>query len=662
MGALGHARKVAAGVLGGMALCLSACTSTGVVGQQPVAHEARLDAWPAPRRRPQPDAAIEARVAEILASMTLEQKIGQMTQPDIRSVTPDEVRQFYIGSVLNGGGAWPNGNKHAPAAEWAALSSAFYAASMSTDMAHPVPVIWGTDAVHGHNNVFGATLFPHNIGLGAARDADLMFRIGRSTARATRATGITWAFAPTLAVVQDQRWGRTYESFSSDPALVRQYASSYVRGLQGDLSGPLDALATAKHFLGDGGTFNGVDQGDTRVSLDELVRVHAQGYYGALDAGVQTVMVSYSSWNEAGVGERGTRMHANRYLITDVLKGRLGFDGFVVSDWNAVEQIPGCTRTRCAEAINAGIDMVMVPDEWRGFIRDTLEDVRSGAIPMSRIDDAVSRILRVKLRSGLFDADPGRLTFQVPAEAISDSELAREAVRESLVLLKNDGDVLPLARTSRVLVVGRGADSFSMQAGGWSRTWQGTENVNADYATGETLLTAIRAAVGEANVSFSETAEGVDVSRFDAVIAVIGEDPYAEGRGDVTFPASMSHSARYPADLALLNAVSGRGVPVITVLYSGRTVYANDLINRSTAFVAAWLPGTEADGIADVLFRAQSGRVAYNFTGRLPFAWPGGVCDSIGRSPLFPVGYGLRYGRGHAVARLTEEQPATCSH
>jgi beta-glucosidase len=655
-------KLAAAGALVGLALSLGACSSAGAgayASQQ--SGPERIEVWPSPPRRPRVDAAIEARVAQILAGMTLEQKIGQMTQPDIRWITPDEVRQFYIGSVLNGGGAWPNANKHASPAEWAALSSAYYAASMSTDMAIPVPVIWGTDAVHGHNNVFGATLFPHNIGLGAARDPDLIRRIGRSTARATRATGITWAFAPTLAVVQDQRWGRTYESFSSDPILVRRYASSYVRGLQGGLTGPGDVLATAKHFLGDGGTFNGVDQGDTRVSLDELVRVHAQGYYGALAAGAQTVMVSYSSWNEAGVGERGTRMHANRYLITDVLKGRLGFDGFVVSDWNAVEQIPGCTRTRCAEAINAGIDMVMVPEEWRGFIRETVEDVRGGVIPMSRIDDAVSRILRVKLRSGLFETDPGTMAAQTPRDAIEDTELAREAVRESLVLLKNDSAVLPLARSARVLVVGRGADSFSMQSGGWSRTWQGTENVNEDYATGETLLTAIRNAIGAANVVYDETGADVDVSQFDAVIAVLGEDPYAEGRGDVTFPATMSHTTRYPADLAVLEAVSGRGVPVIAVLYSGRTVYANDLINRADAFVAAWLPGTEADGIADVLFRSASGRVAYNFSGRLPFAWPGSACDSVGRSPLFPVGYGLRYGRTQSLRRLPEEQPANCS-
>lgn len=601
-------------------------------------------------------------MAAIVSHMTLEQKIGQMTQPDIRWATPDDVRRHYIGSVLNGGGAWPDMHKHAPPAEWAALSSAYYQASMSTGMAYPVPILWGVDAVHGHNNVYGATLFPHNIGLGAAHDPELVYRIGRSTARAVRATGITWAFAPTLAVVQDQRWGRTYESFSSDPALVRRYAESYVRGLQGELNGAGDVLATAKHFLGDGGTFHGVDQGDTRVPLSQLIGVHAQGYYGALDAGVQTVMVSYSSWNERGEGDRGTRMHANRYLITEVLKQRLGFDGIVISDWNAIEQVPGCTRTHCPEAINAGIDIVMAPEDWRGFIRETIEDVRRGDIPMSRIDDAVSRIVRVKLRSGLFDADPGAVARQFGADAIADRALAREAVRRSLVLLKNNDRVLPLAADSRVLVVGRGADNLSLQSGGWSRTWQGDENVNADFGVGESVLTAIRRSAGEANVVYSETGADVDVRGFDVVVAVLAETPYAEMRGDVTYPATMAHSARYPQDLAVLNAVAGRGVPVVTILYSGRTSYANDLINRSDAFIAAWLPGSEAGGIADLLFRAPDGTAPYDFTGRLPFAWPRTQCDSVGRGVRFPVGYGLSYARAQRVSQLAEDTRADCAH
>lgn len=650
--------------LGGLALApvlaLTGCESitTTRLGVD-LARDERLDPWP---QRPMArlDPVVERRIDQILSAMTLEQKIGQMTQAEIRSITPDDVRRHYIGSVLNGGGAWPGGDKHASPEEWAALASRFYQASMSSDMKTPVPVIWGTDAVHGHNNVYGDVIFPHNIGLGAAHDVNLVYRIGRGTARAVRATGITWAFAPTLAVVQDQRWGRTYESFSSDPALVRAYGEAYVRGLQGDLAGPGDVLASAKHFLGDGGTFNGVDQGDTRVPLQDLIATHAQGYFGALDAGVQTVMISYSSWNEQGVGDRGVRMHANRYLITTVLKGRLAFDGLVVSDWNAIEQVPGCSRTRCAEAINAGIDMVMVPDDWRGFIHDTLADVRSGAIPESRIDDAVRRILRVKIRSGLFERDPGAAAAATPAGA-DDVALAREAVRKSLVLLKNDG-VLPLPRAGRVLVVGKGADSFSAQTGGWSRTWQGDRNDNEDFGTGQTLLAAIREVLGPANVTYSPTGEGVDIHDFDAVVAVLAENPYAEGAGDVKFPAPMTHSLRYPEDLAVLDAVHGKGVPVVSVLYSGRTVYANDLINRSNAFVAAWLPGTEAGGVADLLFRSADGRPEYDFSGRLPFAWPGAPCDSTGRSALFPVGHQLRYATRREMGGLPELRTTTCGN
>jgi beta-glucosidase len=523
---------------------------------------------------------------------------------------------------------------------------------MSTDMSTPIPVVWGADSVHGANNLFGATLFPHNIGLGAARDPDLVYRIARSTARATRAIGIPWVFAPTLAVAQDQRWGRTYESFSSDPDLVRLYASSHVRGLQGGLNGPDDVIAAAKHFLGDGGTLGGKDQGSTQATPEDFVRIHAAGYLAALDSGVQTIMASHSSWDETASGKPGVRMHANRRLLTEALKQRLGFDGFVISDWNAIAEVPGCTRTHCPAAINAGIDMVMVPEDWRGFIAETMADVERGDIPMARIDDAVSRIVRVKLRAGLFDANPAASAAQAPADAIVDAALAREAVRKSLVLLKNERRVLPLSRASRILIVGKGADSMAMQSGGWSRTWQGDDNPNEDFGTGETLLAAVRAAVGAGKVAYSETGEGVDPAQFDAVIAVLAEKPYAEGEGDIAFPLSMAHSARYPEDLAALERVSGRGAPVVTVLYSGRTVYADDLLNRSDGFVAAWLPGTEAGGIADVLFRTLSGRVAHDFTGRLPFAWPGGPCESTPRASRFPVGYGLNYARPRRLGRL----------
>lgn len=606
------------------------------------------------------EAAMERRIAAIVAGMTLDQKIGQMTQADIRSVTPDQARQYYLGSILNGGGAWPNNHKHAGPAEWKALSAAFYGASMTTDMKTHVPIIWGTDAVHGHNNVYGATLFPHNIALGAAHDDMLVMRIARATARAARATGITWVFAPTLAVVQDERWGRSYESYSSDPALVRRYAGAYVRGAQGRLNGPADVIASAKHFIGDGGTFHGKDQGETRVSQADLITTHAPGYYGALGAGVQTVMVSYSSWNDISSGRNWGKMHGNRYLITDVLKGRLGFDGFVVSDWNAIEQVPGCARAHCPAAINAGIDMVMVPDDWKAFIANTVADVRAGTIPMARIDDAVSRILRVKMRSGLFDHDPARTA--IPASAIEDRGLAREAVRKSLVLLKNDAQALPIRPGKPILVIGKAADSFPDQSGGWSRTWQGTENDNGDYATGETLLTAIRKVAGPGRVTYSETAEGVDVSRYSAVIAVIGETPYAEMKGDIVYPAPAAHTSRFPEDLAALRRVSGRGVPVVSVFYSGRTVYANDLINRSDAFIAAWLPGTEAGGIADLLFRQAGKAQRYDFNGRLPFAWPADACSTgAGGHIMFARGYGLSYAKPARVGRLAEPAiPATC--
>ena len=612
--------------------------------------------WPTAQSRPlaaRNAAADEAAIRRIVAGMTLEQKIGQMTQPDIRSVTPDDARRYYLGSILNGGGAWPGMKKNATVGDWLTLSQRFYDASMSTDMAVKIPVIWGTDAVHGHNNVMGATLYPHNIGLGAADDPQLMMRIGHATARAVRATGITWVFAPTLAVVQNPRWGRTYESYSSDPALVRSYAESMIRGLQGDLKGGDDVLATAKHFLGDGGTFHGVDQGETRASEAELIGTHAAGYYGALRGGAQTVMISYSSWTDTAARRPWGKMHGNRYLITDVLKDRLGFDGLVVSDWNGIEQVPGCTKTRCPQAINAGIDLVMVPEDWKQFIADTMADVRGGAIPMARVDDAVTRILRVKLRSGLFDASPA--TGPHPdASAVGDSDsraIAREAVRKSLVLLKNERRTLPLSRNGRVLVVGAGADSMAAQTGGWSLTWQGSENNNSDFPGRETILGAIRSRVGAGQVDYSPEGKGVDPRRYRAIVAVAAETPYAEGKGDIVFPATMRHSARYPADFAALDRVSGKGVPVVTILLSGRPVSANDLINRSDAFVAAWLPGTESQGIVDLLFAGRNGRPTYDFRGRLSFDWPAGDCLRPGATQ-FRRGYGISYRHPANVLRL----------
>lgn len=616
------------------------------------ADEARTIAAWKPRPAPHRDARIEARIRQILSGMTLEQKIGQMTQPSILSVTPDEVRHYAIGSVLNGGGGWPGGNKHASVADWVKLAKAYEQASLSTDMKIKVPVIWGVDAVHGHNNIYGATTFPQNIGLGATNDPDLVERIGRATARQVRATGIGWAFAPTLAVVQNQRWGRSYEGYSSDPALVSRLGSALVRGLQGKLNGDGDVLASAKHFVGDGGTWRGIDQGENRSGEVTLASLHGAGYYAALDAGVQTVMVSYNSWARDGAQVQG-KMHGNRALITGVLKDRLKFDGLVVSDWNAIEQVTGCERDHCPAAFNAGVDLFMVPDNWKSFIAKAVADVREGRVPMARIDDAVSRILRVKLRMGLLErpTSAGKLTgdtAQLDARA-----LAQEAVRKSAVLFKNDNAVLPLAPGKRILVVGAGADSFPAQSGGWSMTWQGDETDNADYPLGETLLGGLKRVYGADRVAYSADGSLFAAGKYDAVIAVMGERPYAEMKGDVRWPAPLAHSVLYPDQAALLARVAGQGTPVVSVLYSGRATYSTDLINRSDAFVAAFLPGSEAGALADLI----AGRQGLDFHGRLPVAWPNTACPS-GSEPigerLFARGFGLSYAHRVATGRLVE--------
>lgn len=647
----------------GLASFAASLTGCAAASAQMAPGTAQAIEWPAPKAA-ETDPVMEARIARIVAGMTLRQKIGQMTQADIRSITPDQVRDHYIGSVLNGGGAWPNGDKHASAADWVDLSRAYHEASMTTDMTVRIPVIWGTDAVHGHNNVFRATQFPHNIGLGAAHDPELVGRIAHLTAKQVRATGITWVFAPTLAVVQNPRWGRTYEGYSSDPAQVRTYAGAFVTALQGDLTGPATAIASAKHFLGDGGTWLGKDQGETRATREELIGIHAQGYFGALEAGVQNVMISYSSWTDSASGADQGKMHGNRELITDVLKGRLGFDGFVVSDWNAIEQVPGCTRTNCPQAINAGIDMIMVPDDWEKFIEEAIADVETGKVAMSRIDDAVTRILRVKLRTGLFDRSPF-LDRSSEADLASDAArtTAREAVAKSLVLLKNGPQSpLPLAPDARVLVVGRGAAQVSAQMGGWSLSWQGDQTDNADYPLADHLLAAVKKTVGEAGtVNYSEDGTGVDVTGYDAVIAVLAEAPYAEMKGDIPYPATMRHSARYPEDLAVLERVSGKGVPVVSVLFSGRPVYANDLINLSDAFIAAWLPGTEGGGITDVLFRTASGTPVRGFSGRLSFEWPADPCPETAAFPrLFDLGYGLTAAERSNFGSLPVDNRLTC--
>jgi beta-glucosidase len=455
--------------------------------------------WPQVTSVISKDDAQEAQIATIVKGMTLEQKVGQITQPNIAALqSADDVKKYYLGSVLNGGGAWPNNNKKATAKDWVALADQYWQASMDTDMAVKVPLIWGTDAVHGHSNVFGATIFPHNIGLGAASDPEMMERMGTAVAKQVATTGIDWTFAPTLAVVRDDRWGRTYEGFSEDPAIVQAYGGRFVTGLQGTFasSGRPTVVATAKHFMGDGGTDQGKDQGETKASLNEMINIHGAGYYTALAAGAQSVMASFNSWTYKGTASDGTlldfsnaKLHGNKYLMTDVLKGRMGFDGLIISDWDGIGQVgkykdaagkeQSCTNASCPPAINAGIDLNMVPNDWKAFIANTIASVKSGEIPMARIDDAVTRILRVKMRAGLFKLEGGKTVSVKPSlrpgagdeNGLLHRDLAREAVRKSLVLLKNNDGVLPLKRGEKILVVGRSADNLSNQHGGWSLTW-----------------------------------------------------------------------------------------------------------------------------------------------------------------------------------------------
>jgi len=598
-------------------------------------------AWPEAHSRGLVDAATEVRIDGLLAKMSLEEKVGQIIQTDISAVAPEDLARYPLGSILAGGNGGPGGNDRASPLEWLELSRRFHEAALAPRPGHvAIPLLFGIDAVHGHSNMLGAVIFPHNVGLGAAHDPELVRRIGAATAEAVAATGIDWTFAPTLAVPQDVRWGRSYEGFSEDPALVREYARAAVEGLQGppDMGGKLQGgriAATAKHFIGDGGTFDGVDQGDARVSESELIRLHAQGYVGAIDAGVMTVMASYSSW-------QGRKMHANRQLLTDVLKGRMGFEGFVIGDWDGHAQVPGCRSDRCPEAINAGVDMFMAPNNWKGLFDNTLAEARSGEIPAARLDDAVRRILRVKFRLGLFE--PAR-PYEGRMELLNSPgtrALAREAVRRSLVLLKNDG-VLPIRASARVLVTGPGADNLPMQCGGWSLTWQTSDTGNADFPAAESVTAAMKRAVESGGGRLVDGADLTGPDRPDVAVLVYGEQPYAEMQGDIQFAV---FNAGNP--LAQLRRLQHAGIPTVTVFLSGRPLWVRPEIEASNAFVAAWLPGTEGGGIADVLVGDAAGRPRHDFSARLSFAWPN---DGIpaGTQPAdrpresWSAGFGLHY-------------------
>jgi beta-glucosidase len=644
-----------------LALWVASMTATGgALKAVPGVHPER---WPKLHPPLARDPLLEARVEQLLARLTPAQKVGQLIQADIGSIAPDDLRHYPLGSILNGGNSSPRGDKLAAPGEWLTLADRFYQASMSA-VPLSLPLLWGTDAVHGHNNIPGATIFPHNIGLGAARDPQLVRRIGEITALEVRVTGLDWAFAPTVAVARDARWGRTYESYSQNPGLVREYAAAMVEGLQGTPGTPqfLDAahvLATPKHFLGDGGTENGRDQGNTTVSESELREVDAAGYEAALAAGAQTVMASYSSW-------RGVKMHGNHALLTDVLKGRMGFDGLLLGDWNGHEQVPGCTAVRCAAAIDAGIDVLMAPEGWRELHGNTLMQVRSGEIPESRLDDAVRRVLRVKLRAHLdSEGPPSSRPFAGHYELLgapAHRAVARQAVRESLVLLKNRDRLLPLSPRSRVLVAGDAADSIARQSGGWTIDWQGTEP-NQDFPHGETLYAGIAHCVQAAGGSAALSPGGQFTTRPDVAIVVFGEHPYAEFAGDVT---TLEYSPGDKHDLALLRRLHAQDIPVVAVFLSGRPLWVNAELNAADSFVAAWLPGPEGGGIADVLFRSPGGAVRYDFRGRLSFSWPRSprppaVGERQGEAPLFPYGYGLSYADDGYLPQLPEGEPTAGS-
>ncbi|KPK40435.1 MAG: beta-glucosidase [Omnitrophica WOR_2 bacterium SM23_29] len=566
---------------------------------------------------------LEVRVEDLLSKMTLDEKIGQMTQSERNGVTVDDIRDYLLGSVFSGGGSSPYPNTPEG---WADMYDAFQSSAVSTRL--EIPILYGSDAVHGHNNVYGATIFPHNIGLGATRDPNLIEQIGTIVAKEVAATGVDWTFAPCLTVPRNEQWGRTYEGFGEIPEIGELLAGRYITGFQGpDMDGGEHIIACTKHWVGDGGTTDGMDQGNTVCSEQELRNIHIAPYIPALNTKVGTVMVSYSSWN-------GDPLHGHKYLITDVLKNELEFDGFVVSDWNGIDKIYGDFPNRVKTAVNAGIDMFMQPYNWKNFISTLKGLVQSGDVPMSRIDDAVRRILRVKFTFGLFENSytDRNLTYDGSFGSAEHRAVARDAVRKSLVLLKNENNILPLSPDiGSVFVAGKNANDIGNQCGGWTITWQGS---SGDITVGTTVLEGIQNVVSPiTTVTFSE--DGTGAAGHDVAIVVIGERPYAEVLGDSS-DLSLDNT-----DQTCLNNVLSADIPVIVILVSGRPMIVTDEITDWDAFVAAWLPGTEGEGVAEVLFGD------YNFTGKLPCSWPRSMGQipinhgDLPYDPLFPYGFGL---------------------
>ncbi len=573
-----------------------------------------------------------ARAQALLSQMTLPEKVGQMLQADRTRVQGDQIARQAFGSILSGGGSGPEQNTPV---EWARMVNGYRAQSLQSRLG--IPLLYGVDAVHGHNNVGGAVIFPHNIGLGASRDAGLVQRIGRATALEVAATGVDWTFAPVVTAARDERWGRTYEAFGEAPELAEELGPALIRGLQGERLGarPDSVLACAKHYLGDGYTQGGRDQGNSVLSPEQLEREVLPAYRKAIASGVGSIMVSFSSVD-------GVKMHCHGPLLNDVLKGQLGFGGLLVSDWRGVEQLPGDALAQLASGINAGIDMVMAPSAHLGFL-EQLAQLVPDRVPLARIDDAVTRILSVKCALGKLDGSrfargpDGALALSKDLERVGSAEhraLAREAVRSSLVLLENSASLLPLKKSlRRIHVAGSHADDIGNQSGGWTIKWQGQPGAITE---GTTLREAVQAAVAPGTeVSYSLDGSGAEGA--DVAIAAIGERPYAEGHGD---------DARLelpPAGRELVTRLKAAGLPVVVVLMTGRPLLLGELPRTADALVAAWLPGTEAQGITDVLFGD------HGFTGKLPHSWPRTleqVPINVGDAsydPLYAYGFGLSY-------------------
>jgi beta-glucosidase len=575
----------------------------------------------------------DRQVQPLLSRMTLEEKIGQMLQAEQDKLAPGDIEKYSIGSILSGGSSDPKSGNSLEA--WSDLYDSLQSQALKTRLR--IPILYGIDAVHGHSNVLNAVIFPHNIGLGCTRNPLLVERAARITATEVKATGINWTFAPCVTVPRDERWGRSYEGFGETPELARDLGAAAVRGFQGkDLRNPLSVLACAKHFVGDGGTSFGtgpknkfLDRGETRISENELRSIHMQGYVSAIRAGVGTIMPSYSSWN-------GVKCSGSKRLLTEILKNELKFEGFLISDYDAIDEMPGDFKTQIETSVNAGMDMFMVPKKYPQLYTLLLELVNEKRVPMSRIDDAVKRILRVKFAMGLLDKDRSPLADRKLHSSFGSAEhrqVARESVRETLVLLKNHKRVLPLSKSlKRIIVAGSSADDIGNQCGGWTISWQGKSgNVTSG---GTTILEAIKQSVSSSTEVIYSRA-GTYAAQADAAIVVVGETPYAEFIGD------RANLILPDEDVAAIERLKQAGIPTVVLLFSGRPIIINRALELSDAFVAAWLPGTEGRGVTDVLFGD------YRFKGKLSFSWPRSMEQipvNVGDKnydPLFKYGFGL---------------------